>query len=162
MARKSKDCLALYDEVKTDSCNFCGSDKGLKPLYHPKSLLPQERGVKLKCCTACYGSYKAKGLDNGPLAYVTQRLVNRNRNSSKNLNVSSRFKLGLTKCLDDLDRIVCAEDHEGVRYDPADVQLYEDSIPLFITMTPNQIEQWCKDNLTDQWFINKVLTTISS
>lgn len=162
MARQSNEYLARYDELKTESCNFCGSDNGLMPMYHPKSLLPEERGVKIRCCTACYGSYKAKGLDNMPLAFVTKALVNRTRHQSKNTQTFSRFNLGLTKYLDDCNKITCAEDENGIRYDPEDVQLYEDSISLFITMTPNQIEKWCKDNLTDQKFINKVVSSFSS
>lgn len=162
MARQSNEYLARYDELKTESCNFCGSDMNLMPMYHPKSLLPEERGYKIKCCKACYGSYKAKGLDNMPLDFVTKALVNRSRHQSNNAQTFGRFNLGLTKFLDDNDIITCAEDEYGLKYDPMDVQLYEDSISLFITMTPTQIKEWCQNNLSDQRFINKVVSSFSS
>lgn len=159
MGRYSKDHVARYDEVKSETCYFCGGDKSLRFMYHPRDLLPDERGAKIKCCTSCYGYYKAKHLENKPLALITKTLSNRNRYKSK---IYDRFHLSLNKYFDESDNIVCVEDDNGTRYDVYDFILYENSIQLLSTMSQVQIKQWCKDNLKDQQLINKIISTINN
>jgi hypothetical protein len=164
MGRYSKNHVARYDEVKSTTCHFCGSDKDLKFIYHPRDLFPDERGLKIKCCISCYGYYKSKNLENRPLAFVTETLSNRNRYKSQKSNeskIQDRLDLGLTKYFDEFDNVVCIEDDNGVRYDIHDFMLYESSIQVLSTMSQAQIKQWCEDNLKDQQLINKVITTIS-
>jgi hypothetical protein len=165
MGRYSKDHVARYDEVKSETCYFCGGDKSLRPIYHPRDLFPDERGVKIKCCISCYGHYKFKNLENRPLAFVINTLSSRNRYNSQKSNESKirdRLNLGLTKYFDDSDNLSCVEDDNGVRYDIHDFMLYESSIQVLSTMSQAQIGWWCKENLKDQQLINKIISTINN
>lgn len=151
-----------YDEVPGTKCYFCGSNALLKRLYHPKQLKDQERGTKFVVCRPCYVYYKAMGLDVCSINVVHEKLTSRRRNNMTNLYMG--LGLDQLEIYYDNDRNFCSvedkETHE--RYDPADVQKYFEHRAWLLRQSNETLRTWCQENLKDQRFIIKVVSSFNN
>lgn len=162
MPRLSNEAVKRYIPLASDGCVFCGDPGKTQNVYHPKTLRTDEIGVHVKCCVACYGSYKGKNLEYRDFEFVKQVLSSRQRRTyGLDPNIRARASLGLTIYYGPDGEVACAEDFEGFRYDPKDVELYLKIKPWIIRSTKEQIEDFCKKNFTDQRFIIKVVSSFS-
>lgn len=161
MSRISAEMMSRYAIVKSDGCIICEAESK-RLVHHPKNLLENESGIRIEMCVACYGSYKALKLDNLRWDYVFQKLSSRRRNAPPGVRFDTRWHQNLEVFLGESNQVVSAENVlTNERYDAKDVQLYFDNRALLIRQPKEVVEKWCKDNLTDQRFIIKVVSSFS-
>lgn len=153
-----------YDPIESKGCIVCGYENTRRNVYHPRSLFQdQERGNVIKLCDPCYGSYQAWGLQNIKLDLVLEKLRSRRRNQCSDNYIKQRWNLGLMTSRDLDDNLVYAEDAEThIPYDIEDVKKYFDNRGWLIRESLETLRTWCQENLKDQRFIIKVVSSFNN
>lgn len=163
MPKTDRDYDRPTDDNKVD-CYVCRRLPSVCNIYHPIKVKDQERGTIISSCRACYISYKALKDPFGNLKLIIEKLRSRNRYTSSKIKGNKRWHMDLQlNYMEYGNEIVYAEDTlTGERYDLEDVQKFVDKRDWLFEQPLNIVDSWCQEHLTDQRFINKIVTTFSS
>lgn len=157
----------LYDRPIDDTgrdCYICGSCNSLLNLYHPTKVREGERGIVITSCRSCYGSYKSLNNPYGDFVKIMSRLKSRKRYGSVALHRDVRWHQDLDMYFDPGTNMLTSVKDSVTGED----RLVEDVLKFtrvrnwLIGQPAEKVEKWCNDNLTDQRFINKVVSSFSS
>lgn len=157
----------FYDHPQDDNltdCYICKKSPSSLNLYHPVKVREGERGIKVSSCKACYVYYKTLNSPYGDFTKILEKLRSRRRNRSTAMRGDPRWHMDLQlNYLEFSDEIVYAANSlTGEVYDLEDVQKFVDKRDWLFEQPLNIVDSWCQEHLTDQRFINKIVTTFSS
>ena len=151
------------DDIRED-CYICGSSSTLLNLYHPTKVREGERGIVITACRSCYGSYKSLNNPYGDFVKIISKLKSRKRYGSVALHRDVRWHQDLDMYFDPATSELSAVKDSVTGED----RIVEDVLNFtrvrgwLFKQPKDTVEKWCKDNLTDQRFINKVVSSFSS
>lgn len=148
----------------SDKCYVCGSTLKLQNLFHPSKILREgDKGSVITCCRPCYVYYRTKNLNWKNLDTVLEVLRSRKRYGSSEDRAITSFNLGLTFIRDaETDELLwIEEDEEIMDYSLEDAKKFLEHRAWLVRQSLEDVEQWAKDNLTDQRFIIKVVSSFS-
>ena len=157
----------LYDRPIDDqqrSCYVCESPNTLMNIYHPTKVREGERGVVITSCRSCYGSYKSLNNPYGDFIKILLKLKSRRRYGSAIMMQDVKWHQDLDMYFDTTTNELSSVKDNVTGED----RLVEDVLNFtrvrgwLFKQPKDTVEKWCNDNLTDQRFIIKVVSSFSS